>query len=307
MKVVNRIPKEIAQIYLDYPQIGRRTLIQKHGLSTHEARIFSWMMKNGKVIYHHDLATQPEDGGTKKAAILPDIHFPYHDERALDIAINYVLKVGVDVVIVPGDGVDCYQISYWKTDPLRDPFHVEVRKSIKFIKYLTEVFPDDTEKIWIEGNHELRLRNMLWSKAREFAGLPGMDIPTIYEISKHGWNYVSNFQLMQSGLPPFAIGKLFVLHGQEIKISGGAVNLAKLHYDKNPVTQINTHHHQSQEYIISKMDLQVDGSWTTGCLCDLHPDYAPANRWNHGLAIVEYDSSGYFSVMNKKIISGRVL
>ena len=306
MKVVNEVPKEIAQIYMDYPNIGRDTLTKDFGLSHHEARIYSWIMKNGKHIYHHDLATQPEDGGTKKAAILPDIHFPYHDQKALDVALNYVLKVGVDVVVIPGDGVDCYQISFWKTDPLRDPFHVEVSKSVKFIEKLSALFPDE-EKIWIEGNHELRLRNMLWTRAPEFAGLPGIDIPSIYKIKESGFNYVSNFQLFQSGMKPFSIGKLFVLHGQEIKISGGAVNFAKLHYDKNPVTQINTHHHQTQEHITRKMDLNTDGSWTTGCLCDLHPDYAPANRWNHGLAIVEYDSGGFFSVMNKKIIDGRVL
>ena len=111
--------------------------------------------------------------------------------------------------------------------------------------------------------------------------------------------------MMQKELEPLKIGKLYVLHGHEIKISMGAVNFAKLHYDKNPVCQINAHHHQTQEYVIRKMDLNVDVSYTVGALCNLHPDYAPANRWNHGFAIVNWTEEG-FEVWNKKIIDGKV-
>jgi hypothetical protein len=43
-----------------------------------------------------------------------------------------------------------------------------------------------------------------------------------------------------------------------------------------------------------------------GCLCDLSPDYAIVNRWNHGFAIVDIDEDGSFEVHNHKIIDGRV-
>jgi len=34
----------------------------------------------------------------------------------MDIAINYFLKIGIDTLVVHGDGVDCYAVSFWKFD-----------------------------------------------------------------------------------------------------------------------------------------------------------------------------------------------
>ena len=307
MKVVNEVPKEIAQIYMDYPNIGRDTLIKEYGMSHHEARIYSWIMKNGKKIYHHDLKTKPESGKTKKVGILPDIHFPYHDERALDVAINYLLKVGVDVVVVLGDGVDCYAISFWKTDPTKPIFAAEVKQTIPLIKALADAFPEDTEKVWLEGNHELRLRNELWGGSKKLAGLHSLTITEVYKLKELGFNYVSNIELMQSDMQPFRIGKVYLLHGHEINSGWTTINIARNFYLKNPNTQIIGHFHRTQEHIQKKLDMQIDGSWSMGCLCNLTPDYRPANQWNHGVGIIEWDVDGYFSFQNKKIIDGRVL
>jgi hypothetical protein len=41
--------------------------------------------------------------------------------------------------------------------------------------------------------------------------------------------------------------------------------------------------------------------WSTGCLCDLTPDYSRVNRWNHGFAVVEVDEAGSFNVDNLRI------
>ena len=42
-------------------------------------------------------------------------------------------------------------------------------------------------------------------------------------------------------------------------------------------------------------------AWSTGCLCNLRPEYAKFNRWNHGFAFVDIDKSGEFEVHNYKI------
>jgi hypothetical protein len=41
--------------------------------------------------------------------------------------------------------------------------------------------------------------------------------------------------------------------------------------------------------------------WSTGCLCDLTPQYARVNRWNHGMAFVEVANDGSFNVSNFRI------
>ena len=306
MDVLVKIPDEVTEIYRDNPETTRQDLMAKLGISEHFARIYNWAIKSGKKVYHHDLVTRPESGQTRKAGLLPDIHFPYHDERALDIAVNYLLKVGIDVLVILGDFVDCYAISFWKTDPTKPIFATEVKQTIPLIRKLSDAFPG-VEKVCIEGNHELRLRNELWGRSSKLAGIDALTIPKIYELNESGFEYVSNIELMQNNIEPFKIANAYLLHGHEIKSGWGVVNIARTFYLKNPNTQIIGHFHRSQEHIQNKLDGKVDGTWSMGCLCNLTPDYAPANQWNHGFGILEWDSDDYFSFSNKKIIDGRVL
>jgi len=44
-----------------------------------------------------------------------------------------------------------------------------------------------------------------------------------------------------------------------------------------------------------------------GCLCELHPAYAPINKWSHGGAFVALWKNGDFEVTNKRILHGRVV
>ena len=48
-------------------------------------------------------------------------------------------------------------------------------------------------------------------------------------------------------------------------------------------------------------------TWSTGCLCDLTPEYARLNRWNHGAAHVEISNGGDFHVTNFRIREGQLL
>ena len=44
--------------------------------------------------------------------------------------------------------------------------------------------------------------------------------------------------------------------------------------------------------------------YSTGCLCDLYPDYMPINEWNHGFAYIEITPSGEYRVENKTVVNG---
>ena len=306
MQIVADIPEEIAEIFRRDPDIGRGKLVERHGLTNHEARIYAWAFRYGKFIYGNEIKTEPEDERSKLALVLPDIHAPYHDSRALGAAIEYGEKRKPDVVIIHGDGVDCYAISSWKTDPLRPIFKVEVEQAKRILKFVAKAFPD-AEKIYLEGNHEMRLRHLLWGGSKMLAGLEALTIPSIYGLGEMGWKYVSNSQLLENDIKPFSLGKLFVLHGHEMRVTYSAVNIPRIYYLRNHVNMLIAHHHQTQEYIARRLDLHHEGAFSVGCLCKLSPDYSPANNWNHGFALVSWDSDGDFSVENKKIIGGKVL
>ena len=297
------IPEEITTILESNPLISRMELKDKCGISEHAARIYVWLWKYGVGIHAKNVAL-PESG-TKKALVLPDVHAPYHDQRALDCALNYGVEYDPDVVIMHGDGVDCYAISFFKNDPTKPHFAREVELARDTIEEITECFPN-AEKIYIEGNHELRLRSELWGNSKKLAGLDILTIPNLYGLNDMGWDYVSNSELLQNDLKPFSLGKLYILHGTEIRVSYSVVNIPRIYYYRAHVNMLVAHHHATQEYIQRKLDNTHEGAWSVGCLCKLSPEYSPSNNWNHGFATVDVYSDGNFSVDNKKIIDGVV-
>ena len=307
MKVLYDLPDELVELWKANPTIGRVAIQEGFGCGEKAARFYARLMKSGKIVETDYVKNKPEPGHTKKAGLLSDVHAPYQDQKALDAAVNYLLKIGVDMVVFTGDGVDNYKISKWNKNPLTPTFFKEVDSARCIIQNVVDAFPSGTEFIWLEGNHEIRLRSYIWSSAPELAGFECLSVDSLFGLQKMGFQYVSNVQIIQNGLIPFHLGNCFVLHGHEVALSGGAVNFAKLHYDKQPVNQVFGHHHQEQKHTMRKMNKKIDGSWALGCLCNLFPDYRPMNPWSHGCGIIELDCEDMFAVTAKTIDNGRIL
>jgi predicted phosphodiesterase len=242
-----------------------------------------------------------------KAIFLFDAHIPYQDSKAYDIALSYAKEWQPDEIYLAGDYMDFKDVSYWKNDPRRMPFVEEVNIGKAFLKDVRSNFP--TQKIvYLEGNHEDRLARYMWTKAPELCGIPELSIPTLLQLDKLGIEYVSNVQRMNMGLSPLKLGKLYVIHGHEVNCSTAVVNLARTMYLKTHVNTLFGHHHQSQQFIVKKLDNSHEGSWMVGGLCKLSENYMPSNNWVHGFCTVRYNpASGYFKVRNKMIIDNQVL
>lgn len=310
MKIITQIPEEVAEIFRAHPRISRRLLQQDLGLTEYQSKIYSHLWKHGKVIAHHETRLKPKSGETKLAFILSDIHFPYEDELALKTALDFALSQNPDIVVLNGDAFDCEKISFWKTDPTRSHFGDEVALCRERMWEMDELFDTQKsikERVFIKGNHEDRLRRELWGGSSKLAGLDVLTIPNIYELDKMGWKYVDNAGLLEQEAQVFKLGKLSVLHGHEVKVNYGVVNVPRVYYQRCLVNVIVGHYHRTQEDIERKLDHSHDGAWSTGCLCKLGQQYSPMNKWNHGFAMVKWDSAGDFSVSNYKIVNGKVL
>ena len=46
---------------------------------------------------------------------------------------------------------------------------------------------------------------------------------------------------------------------------------------------------------------------STGCLCELKPDYMPFNKWNLGFAHINVKPNGDYTVKNMRIINGKIV
>jgi predicted phosphodiesterase len=242
----------------------------------------------------------------KTVGYLTDIHMPYHDEEALQIAMQEILSCDPQEIIMGGDVPDFYKVSAWKKDPDRMPFIEELHEARRGILGMAKKFKKQ-KVTYIQGNHEERIQSYLWTKAPDIAGLKELILPKLLRINDVGWDYVDNKKRLMNRLGPYHLGKLNILHGHEIRMGWGAINLAKIYYDRCRTNVLVGHHHRAQEWIVRTLDRKHEGSWLVGFLGELSPEFMPHNDWVHGFAIITVYSDGDFKVENKKIINGKVL
>lgn len=241
----------------------------------------------------------------QRTALIYDVHAPYHDEDAYYLALDYLreLKPKLDQIVLAGDFVDFYRISFWKNDEARLDFETEVWHVNQMLKELKKMFPR-IPIIYLEGNHEQRLFRYVKEKAPHLAFRNRID--DVLSFKQRKIQYISNLQRLCQGQEAFKLGKLYVLHGHEKKVSYGAVNLARLFYAKCKTNVIAGHHHKSDYALVRKLDGSHEGAWTVGTLGKLAEPYSPINDWNHGFAYVDVEDNGFFNVHNKLILEGRI-
>ena len=241
----------------------------------------------------------------ERYALLFDPHIPYQSGNYYE-AIEYLskLKPKPKHVYLCGDYVDFYAISPWKNDEKRLPFEREVERVEFELQRLKQIFPK-ANMMWIEGNHEQRLFWYVRKHAPEL--LFHNNIKDIFGLKKKKIKYVSNIDRICNGLRPISIGKLFVLHGHEKKVSYGAINLAGLLYNKCRVNVIAGHHHRADYKLHKKLDGTYEAAWAVGTLGFTSEPYQPINDWVNGFAFVDVFDDDDFEVHNKIFMNGKIV
>lgn len=236
--------------------------------------------------------------GALKCLILSDLHIPYHDRSAIITALAHGKKVGVDTVLLNGDTADFFSVSFWEKDPRKRRFADELKTVREFITTLRETFPK-ARIIFKEGNHEERWQRYMFVKAPELLG--------VAEFEPKAMLGLDGIELVNEKRP-IRLGKLNVLHGHEYRFMiSNPVNPARGLFLRCKAFALCGHFHQSSYHSAKTVEQKNVACWSTGCLCDLHPDYAVFNEWSLGFAVVETQNSGDFEVKNHYISAeGRV-
>lgn len=230
--------------------------------------------------------------------ILSDIHVPYHNSDALRLAINYGKQHKVDTIILNGDIADFYSISKFVRDPRKVDFEFELEVLKLFLIEIRMAFPK-ARILYKVGNHEERFEIYCKVKAPELFGMGWTSYENITGCKDLDIEVVKDKRIIK-------IGKLNVIHGHEFgKTVFDPVNPARGFYMKGKECCLGSHLHRTSEHVETSMDGNVIGCWSTGCLCEMRPEYAPMNKWNLGMAHVTQNEHG-FTVFNRKIINGEV-
>lgn len=234
-----------------------------------------------------------------RIGVLSDIHFPYYDKEALNAAINYLRKWKPDCILLNGDIIDCYALSKWEKDPRKRPFSYELKMLTGFLTQLNYIFPN-ARKVYKIGNHGERYEKLILQRVPEFVDMEMFTFEAVIKAKDLGVEVVKRKRVIKAG-------KLNIIHGHELPHGLAApVNPARGFFLKTKANVLGGHHHQTSDHSESDLNGNIIGAWSTGCLCELHPDYAPINKWNHGFATVENYGTD-FKVTNLRIIKGKVM
>lgn len=237
-----------------------------------------------------------------RALILSDIHLPYHSRAALLAALDEGRRRDCRLLVLNGDTLDFHRLSRFQKDPRARSPKAELAAANQLLDTLDELFPK-ARRIWKDGNHDERYDHYLAAHAEELFDVikEHASLPRLLQLEARGWEYVSEKR-------PIYLGHLSLIHGHEYPTPVlGPVNAARGLFLRAKEPAMVGHHHQTSEHTEPTLREKMITTWSTGCLCDLHPMYARFNKWNHGAATVELARDGAFRVHNFRIHQGRVL
>jgi predicted phosphodiesterase len=234
-----------------------------------------------------------------KVGILSDIHCPYHDDVALRAAVDHLHEHEIDALLLNGDFADFYSISRHEKNPKHRNFLAELEQVQQLLRWLRGEFPE-IKIVAKAGNHEERWEKWLWQHAPELSTSPIMGLDNWLALTELGIDLVGEKRIITCGGLP-------VLHGHE-KGNGisSPVNQARGAYMRLHHTVLEGHGHRTSIHSEPDMMGKETVCFSTGCLCDLRPAYAPVNKWNHGAAVVTVRETGEFDVENFRISNGKV-
>lgn len=235
-----------------------------------------------------------------KGLFLVDTHFPYHNRKVVELILQYGKWFNPDFIILGHDMLDCYQVSTWKRDPSKTQIVDEMKTGNQFLTAVRVQFPK-AEIIYKMGNHEDRFRDYIKIHAKELWGLEELTLPVLLGTYDLGIEVVDDKRRMH-------VGKLISVHGHEWWGSiQNPVNPARGLFLRAKSSAICAHFHQTSEHTEPTIKDEMITCWSIGCACDLHPEYMPINRWNHGFATIEKVPSGNFKLVNHRIMDGELV
>jgi predicted phosphodiesterase len=230
--------------------------------------------------------------------IISDLHFPYQNNEAITLALDYGKEKKVDCIILNGDVMDQANISRHERDWRARSIAEEFEAVRVFLKSLRLHFPK-TKIVWKLGNHEERWEKFLYNKAPEIFDVNDFQLEVLLKLGELKIEIVKDKR-------PIILGKLTVLHGHELMGMGG-VNPARATFTKTMEDTLVGHYHRTSSHSEPTMNNRVITVHSTGCLCEMNPMFMPINKWNLGFAYVDLNIlTGEYVLENKKIVKGKI-
>ena len=232
--------------------------------------------------------------------LISDLHIPYHDIDAITIALDYAKNNKVNTIFINGDLIDNHQCSKFESDPRKRSVKQEFDATRAFLTSLREAFPD-VSIYWLKGNHCIRWEKFLLAKVREIWDDDYFHLEERLQLNSVKVTLLDDKTLVKAG-------KLSISHGHHIfKGIFSPVSPARGAWMKAKQSIIVGHLHRASHHPEIDLDGNVYSAWSTGCLCELRPNYSPlVSNSQHGFAHILVENNGDYVVKNYQIINGKL-
>ena len=226
----------------------------------------------------------------RKVLVHADIHFPFQDQKILDLIYLFADWWKPDTIIHGGDLMDFYRLSKFSKDPsppdMLDREFEAARNHLKILLLLAQ------EVHLIEGNHEARLNKYLNDCAPELKSLTqaatGEVLLTVENIL--GLNEMGIEFIKMRGREAY---KRYndILVGHFNKVSKHSAYTAKALVEDKGISIIQHHTHRGGVYYKTVIGGQLVGI-ENFCTCDIHPSYIQNPNWQQGFTCLLLDRNG---------------
>lgn len=230
-----------------------------------------------------------------------DFQIPFQENDIIEIFLERAIDLKAKTILLDGDILDSYQISRFLKDPRERSINEEINILIELLEIFNKYLPD-CDIVYKYGNHDERFDNHLMNCAPELFKLPEMRLENLIRQKLN-----SNINLIIVDKKRIIkAGHLNVIHGHEYVYSiSNPVNPARGLFNKTKKSALCAHFHQTSEHTEPTIDDKIITCWSIGCMCNLHPQWIPLNKWNHGFAEITNEDE-FFNVRNRRIVNYRL-
>jgi len=242
--------------------------------------------------------------GYKKVLVYGDIHYPYQDERALNILYEYMKDYKPDAVVILGDVVDFYSISDWDKNPDHFDLQYELDLARDHLRKVRKIVGKQTRIYYLEGNHEARLQRYVY-RHPELEGLDVLNIKYLLDFDKYKIEFKgADVDYWKKDNGHLKLGNVLLMHGDN-RLNGASNSKYSGYSVKNTIlgaTQMNTiigHVHRlSMFYHKTPTDYLV--GMEAGSLCQ---EVGTAN-WQQGFVTFELYRGKMINPRTHHIVDG---
>lgn len=254
--------------------------------------------------------TKPRKSTADVSVHFGDVHYPHQDDRCLSILHQIIQLTDPTVVVDHGDTLDAEQLGRWAKDPHRRvSLAEEIRMGAEHFGKISALARPGARLVWLEGNHEDRLRRTIWdladrraagelltlpkvSDALQWGSLLGLDSLSWEQVPYQATHDKSNFMLL--------FDRIVCKHGA----STGA-HPAQAEFKKYGKSGISGHTHKMASHHHRDWNGQL--RWTClGLMGRIREDYVDHAAWQQSLAVVTWSKDkSRWGMEHVQIIEGQ--